>query len=485
MLDHIASSAPMAAKLGELRTGGDVVFEHVIEAGQPFLAAIIARQAKIRVWIVCRDVRSQEAFHNELLNWFPDALFFPETDVAPVEGAIPAPETAAERLGIVQQLGGKKGREVVVLTRANLSGEVPAPDALKQLAIVLKRSTRLDREKLIRQLAEAGYEHVPQVSARGQFAVRGGILDIYSFHHTLPIRVEMFDDEIESMRHFDLDAQTSVQQVDSCTLLLGEAEDRTCPLRDYMREDDLTIDAGADFWEARVRILEGSLTTESTEGTEVGEDSVSESETSVLSVSSVVPSGAEDYATAFFDHGLGEFEAGDFVVDEIKREQFFQSLRNWRLEGWRVHIFCNNEGEIERLNEIIPAVETDPLKFTIGTLARGFIFPGAKVAVLSDAELFGRYRNNRARRLAMRRTREVQRRAQIDFSELNEDDLVVHLEHGIGRYEGLKQIPRADGHIEEVLVVAFAHEARLYIPLEQSFLLARYVGVGRGNPPLS
>jgi transcription-repair coupling factor (superfamily II helicase) len=148
----------------------------------------------------------------------------------------------------VQQLGAKKGREIVVLTRASLLGQVPAPDALKHLAIVLKRSTRLDREKLIRQLAEAGYEHVAQVSARGQFAVRGGILDIYSFHHTLPVRVELFDDEIESLRHFDLDAQTSVQQVDACTLLLGEAEDRTCPLRDYLRDGDVTIDAGADSW---------------------------------------------------------------------------------------------------------------------------------------------------------------------------------------------------------------------------------------------
>ncbi len=489
VLDQIASSEPMAAKLGELRTGADVVFEHVVEAARPMLAAIVARVAKSRVWIVCADVRSQEALYNELLNWFPDTLFFPEADVAPVEGAIPDPETAAERLGIVQQLGGKTGREIVVLTRASLVGQVPAPDALKHLAIVLKRSTRLDREKLVRQLAEAGYEHVPQVSARGQFAVRGGILDIYSFHHTLPVRVELFDDEIESLRHFDLDAQTSVQQVDTCTLLLGEAEDRTCPLREYLREGDVTIDAGAGFWEARVRILEGAIAAENAEYAEDAEEGkVGPSESSAFSASSVssaVNFGGEDYTTAFFDHGLGEFEAGDFVVDEIKREQFFGSLRTWRLDGWRVHIFCNNEGEIERLNEIIPAVETDPLTFTIGTLAHGFIFPGAKVAVLSDGELFGRYRNTRARRLAMRRTREVQRRAQIDFSELNEDDLVVHLEHGIGRYEGLKQIPRADGHIEEVLVVVFANDARLYIPLEQSFLLSRYVGVGKGNPPLS
>jgi transcription-repair coupling factor (superfamily II helicase) len=76
---------------------------------------------------------------------------------------------------------------------------------------------------LLKQLADAGYEHVPQVSQRGQFAVRGGILDIFSFHHSLPARIELFGDEVDSLRHFDLDAQTSVQQVESVTLLLGDS----------------------------------------------------------------------------------------------------------------------------------------------------------------------------------------------------------------------------------------------------------------------
>jgi transcription-repair coupling factor (superfamily II helicase) len=171
---------------------------------------------------------------------------------------------------------------VVVLTRASLDDAVGASDALKQLAIVLKRGKRMDREALIAKLAGAGYEHVPQVAMRGQFAVRGGILDIYSFHHTLPMRVEWFDDEIESLRHFDLDAQTSVQQVETCTLLLGEAEEKTCPLREYLRAEDLTIDAGADWDTARVRILEGALRDD-------------EEESSMPSI--------EDHSTPFFDHG--------------------------------------------------------------------------------------------------------------------------------------------------------------------------------------
>src|SRR4030095_2691179 len=228
-------------------------------------------------------------------------------------------------------------------------------------------------------LAEAGYEHVPQVSQRGQFAVRGGILDIFSFHHSLPARIELFGDEIDSLRHFDLDAQTSVQEVESVTMLLGDSARarRTCRLGDLIDTRDTTVDAGGTWLAAQVRMLEGA-------------------EISAL---------AEDYSCAFFDPGLGEFEAGDFIVDEIKRERFFDQLSEWRRDQWRVPVACNNEGEIERLRELIPPVEVDSVHFTVGTLSRGFTFPAAKVAVLSDAELFGRYRNTRARRLAFARAR--------------------------------------------------------------------------------
>ncbi len=493
LLQQIAASAPMAAKLAQLESGEAVVFEHVTEGAQPFLAALLAREAKRRLWIVCANVRAQETFHNELLNWFPEALFFPEADLAPVEGALPDPENAAERLGIVQNLSAAKGRQIVVLTKGSLDDAIPSPKELKRREVKLARGIRLDREGLIAQLNEAGYEHVAQVTVRGQYAIRGGILDVFSFHHSLPVRVELFDDEIESMREFDVDTQTSVRHLDLCTLLLGEAAasvgdtgpSDTCRLGELIRTDDLTIDAGADWLPAQVRILEAS------EGVDL----------------------IEDYSTAFPDHGLGEFEAGDFVVDALKRERFFDQLREWREGGWSVHIFCNNEGEIERLRDLVPAVEADPLHFTIGTLARGFAFPSAKVAVLSDAELFGRYRNTRARRLALRRAREQASRTQIDFSELNEDDIVVHLEHGIGRYEGMKLIPHSEGRAparptssaddgieqgragarpseseppaEQVLVIGFSGDAKLYVPIEQSYLVSRYVGVGKKNPPLS
>src|SRR5262249_5290857 len=128
---------------------------------------------------------------------------------------------------------------------------------------------------------------------------------------------------------------------------------------------------------------------------------------------------------------------------------------------------------------------------------RGFCYPAANLVVLSAAELFGRFAVHPRRLLRLRRAE--RHRAQIDFSELAEGDLVVHLEHGIGRFLGLIEIgrdrppgaldrpavaPYQDGK-QEVLAIEFADEAKLYVPLEQAYLVSRYVGAGKKSPPLS
>jgi len=458
-LEQIARSKPVAAKLSAIRGGnGQVVFEHVTEPAQPFLAALIAGNIKKRIWIICENVRTQEMFHAELQNWFPAALFFAEMEMGLAENVVRDPEVTAERLEILQKLTAKREQQIVVATRASLEDELPSPGGLKQISLKLSRSMTLDRDKLIAQLSGAGYESAPQVSIRGQYAVRGGIVDVFSWHHPLPVRVEFSDDQIDSIRQFDLDAQTSVQHLDTCTLLLGEADGEKCKLRDYIHKEDLIISVEGGFEEAQVKITTGSVQSDR----------------------------PEDYSAAFFDPGLGEFQAGDFVVEEAKRERFFEQLHGWREEDWTVIIYCNNEGEIERLRDLIPPVELDYEKFNLitGTVSRGFVFPAAKIAILSDAELFGRYRNTRLRRLTLNRAKEQANRAQIDFTELNEGDLVVHLEHGIGKYLGLQSFSTGE-KTEETLVVEFANSARLYVPLEQSYLISRYIGVGKKSPQLS
>ena len=483
LLERVAASEPIAHKLDAIaKAAWPVKFSHVIEPAQAFLAAVIAHSfrrtrdlqhnTKSTIWILCPSVHSQELFYESLLNWQPDALFLPEAELAAVENVLPDPEIAAERLALLTEIERDSRPRIVVATHASLDQSAPKRGTLRSAVTQLTRGAAAKMEQLVEQLVGSGYERVAQVATRGQFAVRGGIVDIYSWHAPLPFRLEFFGDQIESLREFDIDSQTSVRDLRLADLLLGTADDQRGLVRDYVAPDHLILDIEPEeISDAQIQISENWIET-----------------------------GPEDFSGAFQDCDIGEFAAGDLVLAEAKRAQFVERLKEWRTNNASIVIYFQTEGEIERFREIM-AGALDGLDFVEGTLARGFCFPAANLVVLSAVELFGRFAVHARRHLR----RAERHRAQIDFSELNEGDLVVHLEHGIGKFLGLQKIPvgqaprlpdgasLASGALtlqqqtqpQEVLVLEFADEARLYVPLEQAYLVSRYVGAGKRSPPLS
>ncbi len=458
LLQTAAKAIPIAQRLRALRKGArPVAFSHVIASARPFLVATLAQELAQTLWIVCPNVRAQELLHESLTNWLPEALFLPEAEFLAVENILPDQEIAAERLALLSRVEQSRSPLAIVATRASLEQPAPQRGALRSAALRLRRNAAQPLEQVAQSLGEAGYERMPQVTTRGQFAIRGGILDVYSWQATAPIRAEYFGDEIESLREFDLDTQTSLRNLNEAELLLGAAEDESGQVRDYIepRHLQIVIEPEEEEETGDILITEGSI----------GET-------------------VEDFSGAFVDCEIGEFDTGEFVIAEAKRQQFFARLNHWRDSGARVAIYFQTEGEIERFREIMAEarVSLGGIELLEGTLAHGFCFPAANLVVLAAAELFGRAPTHGRRRL-QRTAKFGTQRAQIDFSDLTEGDLVVHLEQGIGRFEGLQKIAEEDS--SEVLVIEFAEEAKLYVPLEQAYMVSRYVGVGKKSPPLS
>src|SRR5438128_2204069 len=392
------------------------------------------------------------------------------------------------------------GPRIIVATRASLDQPAPQRGSLQFAVTQLRRGANAKMEQLLDQRVGSGYERAAQVSTRGQFAVRGGIVDLYSWQALLPFRLEFFGDQIESLREFDIDSQTSVRDLASVDILLDQGaaaseppgrsgdrpsliEDQNGFVRDYIAPNHLVIDIEPDM-ERGAPATPGSW--------ELAPPHVQISE-------GWIETGPEDFSGAFEDCDIGEFAAGDLVLAEAKRAQFVDQLKEWRANNARIVIYFQTEGEIERFREIM-AGAIEGVDFVEGTLRHGFCFPAANIVVLSAAELFGRFAVHARRHLR----RAERNRAQIDFSELNEGDLVVHLEHGIGRFLGLLKLPVAEGQAPagpaslelrppekarlvetEVLALEFADEAKLYVPLEQAYLVSRYVGAGKRSPPLS
>jgi transcription-repair coupling factor (superfamily II helicase) len=475
LLEIVAACEPIARKLRAIDRGQrPVEFSHVTEPAHAFLVAMIAHRIDRTIWVLCPTVHSQELLYESLLNWQPTALFLPEAEFAAIENVLPDPEIAAERLALLTQVERETGPHLIVATRAGLDQAAPRCGVLRSAVTQLRRGGTAKMERLLEQLVGAGYERGAQVTTRGQFAVRGGIVDLYSWQAPLPVRLEFFGDEIDSLREFDNDTQTSVRDLRSVDILLGATEDQSSVIRDYVARDHLTVDIEPEETSrANIRISEGWI--------EIG---------------------PEDFSGAFVaaTTEVGEFAIGDLMLMEAKRVQFFARLKEWRANKARVLIYFQTEGEIERFREVMGENQVlDDVDLLEGTLAQGFCFPAANLVVLSAAELFGRLAAHPRRRLH----RAERHRAQIDFSELTEGDLVIHLEHGVGRFLGLIQLASVAAGVspaslniaagtaattedgaQEVLALEFANEAKLYVPLEQAYLVSRYVGVGKKSPAL-
>jgi transcription-repair coupling factor (superfamily II helicase) len=243
--------------------------------------------------------------------------------------------------------------------------------------------------------------------------------------------------------------------------------------------------------------------------------------------------------------------APDPQVAEAQRREFFAQLHRWLRQDYAVHVFCNNEGERQRFGEIweeyglgpVPQAswpspptpqakaarrassspppeedggETDATSATgarqddspaggdsqeacpalvLGTLSRGFLAEHARLVVVTDAEIFGRYRIQRPRRLKGPHAAALRSALDIDFTELEAGDYVVHLQHGIGRYHGLQAMPgrgdTAGAPREECLVIEYAPREpdqpppKLYVPVTEAHLVSKYVGAGKARPPLN
>ncbi|MDE1170502.1 MAG: transcription-repair coupling factor [Verrucomicrobium sp.] len=421
-------------------------------AAQAFAVAGLLHGGKAPALVVAPGVKAQEEFASELEAWAPGLsfLFFPEAE-PPVGDALPDPALAAERLAVVRRLQGAAGAgaaPVIVTTQAALDQPLPNPEALGRVAH-LEAGKAQGRDAFLALLAEAGYQRELEVSGPGQFSVRGGIVDVFSWASAQPVRSEWDGDEVVSLRLFDPALQRSLENVPRAevSLLKAAAEgEGEAALADYLPPGTVAFSLGDD-------------------------------------------AEAEPVSLEFFGHEFLHGRAGDWIAQERRRDLFLSHLRDWMDDEWEIVLAANNEGEERRLREILgeQGIDLEKVSFAQRRLLRGFSWPAARRVILADAEIFGRYQTLRALRRRERALHApLSRAASISAAALSdwaEGDYVVHLHHGIARYRGMQKLPGEKGETD-VLVLQFAEQARLYVPLEESYLISRYLGATKKAPAL-
>ena len=407
-----------------------------------------AEQRSGRIWVLGGSPRHRERLAMETQGWGLRSLAIPDFAEGSIAGELEDPDRDAERTLAFEQLADEAiGLEMIFGSIDAFTHPAPDLGSFALSAVTLEVGGIHDPVGLEKQFLDAGFEEVSQVHARQQFARRGGILDVFPLSGPRPVRLEFFDTEIESIREFDLDTQTSVLRLNETRLTLSTS-DLNKQLGDWRSEEDVVVAIEEDHPAAQFQITD---------------DPIRASDP------------FEAYGTPF-----AHFNAGDFILEEARQSTVFHHIADWLAEGWTVGVAAATEGERERFLELAGShlPKDAELRFIDIPLSEGFVLRNAKTAVLSLTELFGRFHAvapvSRLRRLEDQRSHA----AATELNELSEDDLVVHADYGVGRFTGVTINEIGD----DELSIEYRDGATLHVPVDQSHLVSRYVGVG-GKPP--
>ena len=387
--------------------------------------------------------------------------------------AFPAPHAAlwrggaereedAERAALLGRL--LRGEPLWVVTPPRgVTGPLPAPAALRRQLLTIAVGDGLDRDALVEHLAAVGYERVATVSEVGQWSVRGGIVDLFSPARPAPVRLDLNGDEVESIRAFDPGSQRSTEALTSIVVLpMVAAGVGPATLLGFFPPD------------APVVIDEPGLLDPAEDEPDLRPALAGRPR---VECGLLVTGASGGDATFRLDTRSVEGFRGQF-------RRLAARLAEWRAEGFRVRLMAGEPPTAGRIREILhdhdlegPLVSTltgpEPLAVVVGGAHGGFECPPLGLVCLTETELFGVRRSGR-RRPAYQRGSGVSA-----FTDLAPGDLVVHVEHGIGRYGGLVTLT-VDGQPGDYLVLDYADGDRLYLPVQRMAAISKYVGAEGG-----
>ncbi|AWT20346.1 transcription-repair coupling factor [Klebsiella michiganensis] len=508
-------------------------------------ATLVAEMAERHggpVVLIAPDMQNALRLNDEIRQ-FTDSMVagLADWETLPYDSFSPHQDIISSRLATLYQLPTME-RGVLIIPVSTLMQRVCPHNFLHGHALVMKKGQRLSRDALRAQLDSAGYRHVDQVMEHGEYATRGALLDLFPMGSEQPYRLDFFDDEIDSLRLFDVDSQRTLEEVASINLLpahefptdqaaielfRSQWRDRFEVKRDaehiYQQVSKGTLPAGIEYWQplffneplpplfsyfpAKTLIvntgdLEASAERFQNETRARFENRGVDPMRPLLPPEQLwrelkkwprVQLKTERLAEKAANTNLGYQKLPELAI-QAQNKAPLDNLRRF-LESFSgpVIFSVESEGRREALGEMLARIKIAPKHILrleeatangrylmIGSAEHGFIDSQRNLALICESDLLGE-------RVARRR-QDSRRTINPDtlirnLAELHIGQPVVHLEHGVGRYAGMTTL-EAGGINGEYLMLTYANDAKLYVPVSSLHLISRYAGGAEENAPL-
>ena len=457
-----------------LETGGVATFDGVWGSSCALVAAELLRHKdklnRAPLVVVFPTAASVDAFCDDFVlfsNTVPEV--FPALLAEPGDLVV-ADEFEGERLRVLKRAMCNDLPALLVMNIQSLLQPVPSHDWVANQTRTLHIGDSRPIEPFLEWLVGNGFQNTSAVELPGEFSIRGGILDLFAPDWVQPVRVEFFDNEITSLRQFDVPTQRStknLEEIDVTAIGSGATE-----------REHFTAFLPHNSWFALVEFEQIQ-----TEGTKYLERLERPQNQYSVSANWERLSEFSHVSMSNLSHGVAE-NSCHLPIESIERFSGDMDKVRGELDTFtdasEVYIVCQTEGEVARLQEIFgetSVANQEKLHFTVGRLQAGFRLVPNKVVLISGSELFHR---TEVRRPSNRRLGK-----KIDnFLDLRKGDLVVHLSHGIGRYRGLRLLDK-ERVVEEHLEIEFYGGTKIYVPSSKIDLVQKYIGSSRSRPSLA
>jgi len=498
------------------------------EARAALVTTLAKQQAKRTCVLLVTDPRRAQELATEAetyAQWLApkvilEVLHFPEVPPPDIDATRRA-DRICERLSVLSTLlRSSNNARLIVATPEAILGNCPERTQFERRQLKLRTGEAHSFKQLVATLtSELDYDSEALCEHPGQIATRGGLIDVYPYDANQPYRLDFFGDEIESIRSFDPSSQRTLEKVGNITISAAESAKETNAadgqLIDYLTDQPITwiLEEPSQLVREHPyrfeKLTASSSKTRSFEQVFARRARANDLRLGICSVDT--DPALFDQAqrvelatepTANYRHHTDAVQVGfdRFESEQSARTKFESSIADWSKKEQRTLYFVTaSESEGARIAELLaenPLTAKLKPKYLHGTISGGFICQGSPtwlplkqtkdssgIVLITDTEYFGRRRRKISRTQERARPTISQVDQLLDFTELADGDPLVHLQHGVCRFRGLSKL-EIQGGSKEVITVEFADQMTVHVPLHESHLLTRYVGLTKSSPKL-
>ena len=508
LLEPLAELADYQELLRDRKKGNGIIqIAGCTNSQKTHLMYALGDGCEYRVIAFSSEEKAKKAYEEYRL-FTDDVYLYPARDLLFYYADIKGKVLTDQRMQVLRALIEKKeGSSVTVITTmdAFLDG-LPHPGEIRAARICAAGGDVMDLTEFEGRLASMGYERESQIEGPGQFAVRGGIVDVFPLTEELPVRIELWGDEIDSIRSFDVESQRSVENLSEITIYPASENwaDGLKPVSflEYFPKDKTLL-----FLDEPHRLQEMAEEVEqeyfhSRENRiEAGMDEAREEQLKVFQTKDIIGRMSEysGIGTTTLESRCGMFRVKKSYSIQAKGvnpynssfELLTRDLKRLKREGYRVVLLSASRTRAKRLAEDLRdydlssfysedmerTVNPGEIMVSCGYAAEGYEYPMLKFIVISETDIFGRKKKKKRRR-------KYEGQKIQDFAELKPGDYVVHENHGIGVYQGIEKI-EADKIVKDYMKISYAEGGVLYIPVAQMDLIQKYAGADAKKPRLN